>query len=103
MHTFLSCQCELFILSCFPVSEYISGNSSEKLTKLAFRPQPHNGFVLLHSPRSYGLITLGEIAHAGGGHKNRDTLQCNFVQCDSFISVNENYTKIKKSILFIEI
>lgn len=90
MHTFLlSCQCELFILSCLPVSEYISGNSSEKLTKLAFRPPSHNGFVLLHFPRSYGLITLGEIANAGGGQKNRDTLQCNSVQCKGVIFANE--------------
>lgn len=73
-HFLLSC--ELFILSCFPVSEYMSGNSSEKLTKLAFRPPPHNGFVLLHSIRSYGLIPLGEIAHGRGGQKKRDTVQC---------------------------
>lgn len=69
----LSCQCEHFILSCFAASECISGYSPEKLTKLAFRPPAHNEFVLLHSPRWYGLITLREIAHAGGGPKNRDT------------------------------
>lgn len=67
-------------MSCLRVSEYISGNSSEKLTKLAFRPPPHNGFVLLHFPRSCGLITLREIAHAVGGHKNGDTLPRDSVQ-----------------------
>lgn len=67
--TLPSCQCEPFILSCFLGSEYISGNSSEKLTKLAFRP-PHNGLVLLHPPPQ-DLITLREIAHAGRQNKQR--------------------------------
>lgn len=76
MHTFLlSCQCKLFILSCLRLSEYISGNSSEKLTKLAFRRPPHNGFVLLHFPRWCGLNTSPESAHAGGEQENRDALQ----------------------------
>lgn len=74
-----------FILSCFPASEYISGNSSEKLTKLAFSPQPHNGFVLLHSPRSCALITLPDIAHAEGGQKNRDTIQCTVIVLNAIV------------------
>lgn len=36
----LSCQCELFILPCLRVSDYISRISPEKLTKLAFRHPP---------------------------------------------------------------
>lgn len=76
MHPFLlGCQCKLFILSCLRVSEYISGNSTEKLTKLAFRHPPHNGFVLLHFPHWCGSNAWPQLAHAGGEQENPDASQ----------------------------
>lgn len=56
------------------VSEYISGNSSEKLTKLAFRQPPHNGFVLLHSPLLVWFKYLARV-HAESGQKRHLTIK----------------------------